>query len=101
MYAGYSPISTREYREYPWDKETILKALGTYCSLEDSSFELFQNEDGTLSIKDENNTRAVIPVSPNTAIIRNKYSDTFLKLIETEERGVFAIQYGSRVIPKQ
>ncbi len=101
MYAGYSPISTREYREYPWDKETILKALGTYCSLEDSSFELLQNEDGTLSIKDENNTRAVIPVSPNTAIIRNKYSDTFLKLIETEERGVFAIQYGSRVIPKQ
>lgn len=100
MYAGYSPLSTREYREYPWEKETITKALGTYCSLEDSSFELIQNEDGTLSIKDENSTRDVITISPKAAIIRNKYSDTFLKLIETEERGIFAMQYGSRVIPK-
>jgi len=100
MYAGYCPLPERNYREYKWKKETILNALGTYNSSEDSSFEIIQNEDGTLSIKDENGTRDIITTGPENALIINKYSDTFLKLIETEERGIFAIQYGSRVIPK-
>ena len=45
--------------------------------------------------------KPLITVSPYTAIVRNPYSDLFLRLISDEERGIFAIAYGSRMIPRR
>ena len=42
----------------------------------------------------------IIPVGPKTAIVRNQYSDLFIRLIQNESRGIYAIAYGSRLIPK-
>ena len=50
--------------------------------------------------REEGVEKNIIPVSPYTAIIRNKYSDLFIRLIFNEERGIYAMAYGSRLIPK-
>ena len=39
-------------------------------------------------------------ITPFTGIVRGKYSDTDVELIMNESRGLYAIRYGSRLIPK-
>ena len=53
-----------------------------------------------MGVKDGDVEKELITVSPYTAIVRNKYSDLFVRLIQNEERGIYAIAYGSRLIPK-
>ena len=80
--------------------ETIRRAAGYYESGEGTKLELYRKEDGTLGCREDGEEKAIIPVSPVSAIIRNPYSDLFLRLVQNEERGIYAISCGSRLIPR-
>lgn len=101
MYNGKNPVEKRDvWQETTWDEETVRGAAGNYISGEGTKAELYVKEDGTIGAREEGVERDIIPVSPRTAIVRNKYSDLFIRLISSEEKGIYAIAYGSRLIPK-
>jgi len=100
-YNGKNPIDKRDvWQECPWDEETVKAAAGLYVSGEGTKAELYVKEDGTIGAREEGVEKNIITVSPYTAIIRERYSDLFIRLIQNEERGIYAIGYGSRLIPK-
>ena len=100
-YNGQNPIEKRDvWQITPWSEETIAAASGVYSSGEGTTAELYRKADGTIGAREEGVEKNIIPVSPYTAIIRNKYSDLFIRLIFNEERGIYAMAYGSRLIPK-
>ena len=100
-YNGKNPIEKRDvWQITPWSEETIAAASGVYSSGEGTTAELYRKADGTIGAREEGVEKNIIPVSPYTAIIRNKYSDLFIRLIFNEERGIYAMAYGSRLIPK-
>ncbi len=100
-YNGKNPIEKRDvWQETEWSKETLEAAAGTYISGEGTEAELYIREDGRPGVREDGKEKLLIPVSPTSAIIRNKYSDLFIKLIHSQERGIYAVAYGSRLIPK-
>ena len=101
MYNGRNPIDKRDvWQETTWDEETIRDAVGMYISGEGTTVELYKKEDGTIGARESGKEVSIIPVSPKNAIFRNKYSDLFIRLIQNEKRGIYAIAHGSRLIPK-
>ena len=101
MYNGRNPVDRRDvWQETSWDEETILEAQGMYISGEGTKAELYRKKDGSLGARENGKEIPIIPVGPKTAIVRNKYSDLFIRLIQNESRGIYAIAYGSRLIPK-
>ena len=101
MYAGVSPLSSRKIHEHPWSDELIGQVCGTYSSGEGTSFELYRKADGTVGMKDETGEKDLITIGPDTAVVRYPYADTFCQVIRSRKRGVYALQYGSRLIPKE
>lgn len=81
-------------------RRTILEAQGMYISGEGTKAELYRKKDGSLGARENGKEIPIIPVGPKTAIVRNQYSDLFIRLIQNESRGIYAIAYGSRLIPK-
>ena len=101
-YNGKSPVDKREiWQETSWSEKTKAAAAGIYVSGEGTFAELYQKDDGSMGLRDGKTEKTFITVSPYGGIIRNKYLDVFLRLIGNEERGIYAIGYGSRLIPKQ
>lgn len=101
MYNGKSPIIRRDgYQETPWCEEIVDMACGTYVSGEGTTLEIYKKENGQIGLTSNGKTMDVIPVHPKGAIIRNKMSDNYMRLHITEERGLFAVTYGSRMFPK-
>ena len=101
-YHGKNTLDKRDiWQEASWPEETLKAAEGTYVSGEGTQVELYIGEDGRPGVREDGKEKLLIPVSPYSAIIRNKYSDLFLKLIHSQERGLYAIAYGSRLIPKK
>lgn len=99
---GTSPIDRRDLcRETRWSRGTVRAAAGRYVSGEGTVVELYEKEDGRVGARTDGEEKVIVPTSPKTAIVRNLYTDTFVKLIETEERGLYAIQYGGRMIPRE
>ena len=102
VYNGKSPVEKRDsWQETPWSEETRHSAAGTYVSGEGITVKLYLKEDGSIGLTEDEKEKPLITVSPYTAIVRNPYSDLFLRLISDEERGIFAIAYGSRMIPRR
>lgn len=100
MYCGRNPISVRGmWQTEPWSMETVQKACGMYVSGEGTMVQLYQKEDGTIGMRVEGKDQNILTVNPTDAIIRRKMTDGYLRLCM---RGgeVFAIAYGSRMIPK-
>lgn len=101
-YNGHSPIDKRDsWNETSWPAETIREAVGTYNSGEGTTVRLYEKEPGVIGAEIEGEEKHILPVNPDAAIIRGKFSDGYLKLCRREGRGVFAIAYGSRMIPKE
>lgn len=99
---GRNPVEKRDvWQETSWSQETLKAAAGTYVSGEGTEAEIYIREDGRPGVREDGKEKLLIPVSPCSAIIRNKYSDLFVKLIRSEERGIYAVAYGSRLIPKK
>lgn len=100
-YNGRNPIEKRDiWQETPWDEKTLRDAAGTYVSGEGTRAELYIKEDGRPGVREDGKEKHLIPVSPYSAIVRGRYSDLFVRLIHSEDRGIYAIAYGSRLIPK-
>ena len=100
MYAGMSLVNERVIMEQPWDDELRNKTAGRYESGEGTEFELKIEQD-RLVLCTEDGKKPVIETGLYTAVIRNKYSDTVLRPVWNENKEVFAVQYGSRIIPRK
>lgn len=102
MLNGDDPLPKRDiWKAYPLDNKTVKDLAGRYVSGEGTIIEFYEKEDGTAGLKDEKgNEKNFIPVSPRAGIVRGKYSDLYVRFIFNEERGLYAVAYGSRLIPK-
>ena len=100
MYAGLSPVDQRETFSHPWSDELVEAVTGSYASGEGTSFEIFRRPDGTPGLRQEGAEKELLTTSPYTALVRNKYTDTPVRPVFNEEKGVFAVRFGSRLIPK-
>ncbi len=101
-YNGDCPVDARDaWRERAWSPETVRAAAGRYVSGEGTAVELYEKTDGRIGARTDGEEKHIIPTGPRTAIVRGLYTDTFVRLIETEERGMYAIQYGGRMIPRE
>ena len=101
LYCGRNPISMRSlWQMEPWSEETVKKACGMYVSGEGSVVQLYQKEDGTVGMQADGKEQNILTVNPTDAIIRRKMTDGYLRLCMRKGE-VFAIAYGSRMIPKQ
>ena len=87
MYNGRNPVDRRDvWQETSWDEETILEAQGMYISGEGTKAELYRKKDGSLGARENGKEIPIIPVGPKTAIVRNQYSDLFIRLIQNEKK---------------
>jgi len=101
MYNGRSPIVSRDiYRETKWSDKTINEAIGTYESGEGAKIQFYKKSNGKIGAIENGVEKNIIPVNCHAAIIRNTMTDEYLKLNFTEDKGIFAITYRSRMIPK-
>ena len=98
-YTGLNKDDLPAYPEHSWPAETQAEIQGEYQSGEGTAFTIRQ-ENGRLILKSEDGEKAIQPISDRLAIVRGKWSDTVLEPITNEKRGLFAVRYGSRVIPK-
>lgn len=102
MYNGKDPINKRDtFQETPWTQEIIDQACGTYESLEGGTVVLYKKEDGSIGMKNDKREIDIRPVQPLLAITKGKLSDGIVKLFHSEEKGVWAITTGSRIVPKK
>lgn len=100
-YNGHSPVDKRDsWRETSWSLETIEAACGMYESGEGTSVKLYEKEPGVLGAEVDGEEKPILPVNPEAAILRSKYSDGYLHLCKREAGTVYAVSYGSRMIPK-
>ncbi|WP_326974559.1 serine hydrolase domain-containing protein [Caproicibacter sp. BJN0012] len=101
MYYGEEPEERRiEYPVRPWSGEWIGKVGGDYRSGEGDTFTLYE-KDGSLGMRLNGKELSAVPVSPDKALVRKPFGDTFLQIFSDEERGVWGAQYGSRIFPKR
>lgn len=100
MYAGI-PVNERPaLPEHFWDRKLVKMCCGTYASGEGTSFEIYEKEDGTPGLRSEGKEKKLQTISPNSAAVINPYTDTVVKPVYSRERGVYAVLYGSRLIPR-
>lgn len=100
-YNGKSPVDKRDsFQECSWDADTLHDAVGKYASGEGTALEIFEKNPGEPGLILDGEEKPLIPVAPDAAIIRNRYSDGFLRLLRREDGSLFAAAYGSRLIPK-
>ncbi|MBR3365018.1 MAG: beta-lactamase family protein [Solobacterium sp.] len=102
LFMAYTDLSEDIHKPYPeaaWSAELCTNIQGEYQSGEGTSFAI-REENGSLILKSEDSERTIQPISDSLAIVRGKWSDTVLEPITNEKRGLFAVRYGSRVIPK-
>lgn len=101
VYNGKSPVDCRDrYQETPWSRETIEAAAGIYESGEGTRIEIFMQEDGTAGVKENGTLKALVPVNPHTGFVRDTFTDIYLHLHRTESRGIYAVTFRSRMIPR-
>jgi hypothetical protein len=101
MYNAHSPIMERDiYQETQWSDKTINDAIGIYESGEGTKIQLYKKANGKIGAIEDGIEKSIIPVNCCAAIIRNSMTDEYLKLHRNEDKGIFAITLGSRMIPK-
>lgn len=102
MYNGKDPVDSRDtFTETPWPESIVDEAVGIYESGEGSVIELYKKEDGTPGMKNNGISADIRPVQPLLAITKGKLTDGFVRLCRSEEKGVWGISFGGRIIPKK
>ncbi len=99
MYAGFCPLPERNITEQPWDDALRNGAAGFYSSGEGTEFELTVR-DGKLVSVEEGKEKPVIETGLYQGVIRGRYSDMVVRPLIRDGK-VFAVQYGSRIIPRK
>ena len=101
-YNGRSPIDRRDsWQECSWSEETLTEAAGHYASGEGTRLEIYKTASGEPGLILDGEEKPLIPVTEDAAIIRNRYSDGYMRLLRREGGNIFAAAYGSRLIPKE
>lgn len=89
------------FKNTPWNPELLDAACGVYASGEGTKVELCKNEKGEAMVKNGTKTYALTMIEEAQAMIANDYSDTYIRMISDDARGIFAMGYGSRILPRQ
>ncbi|MEG0377516.1 MAG: serine hydrolase domain-containing protein [Eubacterium sp.] len=84
-----------------WSKQLTEAACGVYASGEGTKIELYTNKEGALMLKNGEKDYPVTMLEPYHGMIADDYSDTFIQMIENKKGLIFAVRYGSRILPKQ
>lgn len=101
IYQGQDPVMPRgEYPEYAWSKAFIESISGDYVMGEGERFTLGLSPDGKPAMNLNGKEQDVCPVSPCLAVIRGKYADGFVQILQDEQRGIWGARCGSRIYPK-
>ena len=109
-----------EHRPFAWDERLMEEAAGTYISGEGTTLVLSREggEEGSGGGREGSGAGQERPgrgmkltvngkpvelqmIYPRMGLVRKSYSDVYLKILEDEERGVFAARYGTRIFPKE
>ena len=97
---GQEPVPERVMPQpFAWDALTRESLPGIYRSGEGTVVEIRPEEDGFIAAV-EGKSRPLIPVSRGCGVMEGRFSDDRIYLHRREGR-VFAIGYGSRMIPKE
>ncbi len=98
---GYEPTNLRyDYEEASWTEEMMDAACGVYASGEGTTAELYR-EAGKMMVKSGEQSYPVKMFASKWGLIRKEITDTFLECIVDEERGVYGLRYGSRILPRK
>ncbi|MEG0378715.1 MAG: hypothetical protein RR614_09590, partial [Eubacterium sp.] len=81
--------------------EFLDAACGIYASDEGTKVELTKNDEGEAVLKNGSKSYPITMLEPAHAMISNDYSDTYIQMISDDARGIFAMRYGSRILPRQ
>ena len=101
MYQGKDPHAPQvKYQEYVWSESFIRSVSGDYVMGEGESFTLSLSEEGKLAMTMNGKKKEVCTVSPHIAMIKGKYSDGFVQILNDEKRGIWGARCGSRIYPK-
>lgn len=98
---GNSPLDSRNaFKETRWEAAVVEKALGHYESGEGTALRLFLEED-KLAVEVDGKKKLFVPINGHAGLVREKYTDTFLRLHEKSDGEIFALTFGSRMIPRR
>ena len=75
---------------------STLKVLGSYRSGEGTSLRLFM--DGGLRIEVDKEEKLLLTTGEKSALVREKYTDTYLEIQEDSSGELLGITLGSRII---
>ena len=98
---GFEPVNGRhDYKARPWSEARMDAACGEFASTEGNAAKLFR-DGAQMMIETGGKTYPVIPIAPQWGMVKRAVSDLFIECIENETRGVYALRYGSRILPRQ
>ena len=100
MYAGMDPEPERVTCTVPWPQTLIDAVCGTYASDEGTTVEIYRCADGSPGLREDGEEKTLITCGERTAIVRNPYTETVVRPVFSEQRGYYAVLYGSRIIPR-
>ncbi|MEG2144576.1 MAG: serine hydrolase, partial [Oscillospiraceae bacterium] len=85
--------------EICWSRDFIGKIQGEYPSNDGMNLKI--SYDDGLKLHYNGGIFDISPIASHKALVRTKFSDRFLEILEDEERGVWAVRFGSSIFPKK
>lgn len=100
-FGGLPVEKTERMPDDPWTAEQLHKAVGVYRSGEGGVVEI-KEKDGMPSVVIGGKELPTRAVAPNMLeVMASPFGPSLIHTLETEERGVFAIRHGARLVPKE
>ncbi len=98
LFGGLEPVHGPHFEEKPWSEETARSVAGTYPSGEGTVIEL--SYDGRLHLTIAGKEREFFPAAPDMLIVKNPVGVSDMLFLSDDERGVWGIRWGGRIIAK-
>ncbi len=100
-FAGLPLEKADRFVDTPWTAEQLKKAVGVYRSGEGGVYEI-REKDGAPCLLVNEEERKVRPVEPDVLEVFGPTGGrSLIHTLETEERGIFAIRSGARLVPRE
>ena len=97
---GHDPeINLPDYPEQTWDADLLNAVCGEYGSDEAPGFSIV-TENGKPAIAAGGKSVPLLVISDRYAVRRGPFGDVNIEILRDENRGVYALRYGSRIVPK-
>ena len=82
-----------------WDADLLNAVCGEYGSDEAPGFSI-TSENGKPAIAAGGKSVPLLVISDRYAVRRGPFGDVNIEILRDENRGVYALRYGSRIVPK-